>query len=327
MPGFPVLTTLQPIVGVDMHKSIPPPPPAGPLLVPHPVVWGVGLSQWTSFMWAVATSKATSPESKCPKPIAVGAGHACGRTHDAGPHAGHLWPNVLLPLVLLGSASKAEFGSGKVKVGTATGTLDMAVNVAYAMNFNLDCQEFPLPPMPTGMAFTIYYNVTAGFSLMDFVRGLIQMGVDLLISWAVGAICAVLTGAIKGLISGLTKGGVFAAIGSAIKGNFDFGFTTQAGLTSAKGLFNDGAGYFASNGRLFVDAWKALPTSAAWAWKNAPVDQTLNIVGGALSTFGLGTPTGYSPQYTPVGGGDHNVVTGGPSAGTAAGNWVDGLFR
>src|ERR1700749_802553 len=112
MAGFPVLTTTQIIVGVDFHKAVPPPPPVGPLMTPHVVMWGSGLSQKMNFLWSVAsTSKASSPESGCLKPVAVGHGHACGRTHDAGPHPGHIWPNIFLPLIMLGSGSKAEFGS------------------------------------------------------------------------------------------------------------------------------------------------------------------------------------------------------------------------
>jgi hypothetical protein len=320
MPGFPVLTTIQPIVGADFHKAIPPPPPAGPLMTPHVVVWGSGLSQKSSFMWAVATSKASSPESGCPKPVVVGFGHACGRTHDAGPHPGHIWPNVLLPLVLLGSASKAEFGSGTVKVRVAgADSADMAVNVAFVLNANLDCQDFPIPPLPTGMCFTIHYSVKAGFSFADFCRGLVQMVVDMALTWAVGAVCAVVTGAISGLIASGGRSGVMAAMRSAIGSNF--GLSSSAGLRSAAGLMNDGAGYFASNGRLFVNGWRAMPPALANAWRNAPVDQVMGIAGSMLSTFGLGTPVGYAPEYAPVGGSKPT------SASSRANRWIDGLWR
>ena len=73
MAGFPVLTTTQIIVGVDFHKAVPPPPPVGPLMTPHVVMWGSGLSQKMNFLWSVAsTSKASSPESGCLKPVTVG---------------------------------------------------------------------------------------------------------------------------------------------------------------------------------------------------------------------------------------------------------------
>ena len=324
MPGFPVLTTVQPIIGVDMHKSLPPPPPAGPLMLPHPVVWGSGLSQKTGFMWAIAaTSRASSPESGCPKPVSVGFGHACGRTHDAGPHPGHIWPNALLPLILLGSSSKSSFGSGTVKVAVSPqggGSADMAVNCAFVMNLNMQCQDFPIPPAPTGFCFTIHYNVMAGFSLADFCRGVVQWLVDLALTWLVGLVSAGLSAALKGLVTKLMGNGAFMSVAwSAFKGNFTF--TSAAGVRSAMGLMRDGAGFFASSGRLFVDGWRAIPAALANSWKDAPVDQTVGLVGTAAGTFGLGTPIGYAPKDAPVGGyGDNTVSTG-------VGKWVDSLFR
>jgi hypothetical protein len=289
MPGFPVLTTLQPIVGVDFHKAIPPPPPAGPVMTPHVVVWGSGLSQKTGFLWAVAsTSKASSPESGVMKPVLVGAGHACGRGHDAGPHPGHIWPNIFLPLIMLGSASKCEFGSSTVKISvsqTQGGSADFGVNVAYVMNLNLDCNDFPLPPTPTGVCFAGNYTGYAGVTLKDVAHGLLQMIADMALTWGVGAICSWAGGKLtKGILSLLGRSATMAAVGTAT------------------GLMNDGAGYFASNGRLFVDAWKFMPTAAAYAFKNAPIDQAVGLVGTAIGTFGLGTPIGYAPANAPVGG-------------------------
>jgi hypothetical protein len=324
MPGFPVLTTLQPIFAVDMHKSIPPPPPAGPLMLPHPVVWLSGLSQMTGFMWAIAaTSRASSPESGCPKPTAVGRGYACGRTHDAGPHPAHVWPNIFLPMILLGSSSKSEFGSGTVKVAVSPqggDSLDMGVNVAYFMNFNLQCQDFPLPPTPTGFCFAVNYTVTAGFSLTDFLRGLVQCFVDAGLTWAVGFSCVVLGAALKAALSRLMSSRAFTATAiNALKGGFSF--RSEAGVRGAKGLMNDGAGFFASNGRVFVDGWRAMPKAVANAWKSARTDQVLGVTSSTFGTFGLGTPIGYAPAHAPVGG---------YAKGTVAyhfGNWVDGLFR
>lgn len=324
MPGFPVLTTIQPIAGVDMHKSLPPPPPAGPLMLPHPVVWGSGLSQKTAFMWAIAaTSRAASTDSGCLKPTVVGFGHACGRTHDAGPHLGHIWPNALLPLILLGSSSKAEFGSGTVQVGVspqAGGSADMGVNMAYVFNMNLDCQDFPLPPMPTGFSFTIHYNVTAGFGLNDLLRGLVQMAFDLAATWLVGLASAGLGALLKGLFSRLfTNQSFMSAAWASFKGNFTF--TSEAGLRSAMGLMNDGAGFFASNGRLFAQAGRFMPAALANAWKAAPVDQAVGVAGTAVGTFVVGSPIGYAPENAAVFGWNPN------SPGSQMGTTINNLFR
>ena len=313
MAGFPVLTTVQPIVGVDFHKSLPPVPP---VMVPHIVVWGSGLSQKTGFMWAIsATSRASSPESGCAKPTVVGCGHGCGRTHDAGPHPGHIWPNAFLPIILLGSSSKAEFGSGTVKIAVSPqggGSLDMAINVAYILNLNLDCQDFPLPPLPTGLSFTIHYNVKAGFSLMDFLRGLIQMAMDMVLTWLVGFACAGLTAGLSGLIGKIMGKGAFGALFAA---SFKSSFSL-AGVTRTAG-----AGFFAANGRQFISGWRAIPSALASAWRTAPADQAVGLAGTAFGTFGLGTPIGYAPQNAPVGGWGPNT------AATRLGTIVDGLFR
>ena len=309
MPGapFPVLTTIQPIVGVDMHKAIPPPPPAPPPFTPHVVVWGVGLSQKMPFLWATGTSTASTIESGVPKFVAVGVGHAVGRTHDAGPHPAHVWPNVLLPIIMLGSASKSEFGSGTVKVSTSKGAMDMGVNVAWVMNLNLQCNDFPIPKTPTGMAFTLNYTVYAGFSLADFFRGLIQMIVDILISLAVGAICAVLSGAVKGLISRVAGSSAWGALGKGILGSFKR-------PQSAAALMNDGAGVIRSSGRLFVDAWRAMLPAAKNAWKNDAVGLSVGVGNKVLKTFGFGSAGGW-------GLGAQNAVAK-PASGA-----VDNLFR
>jgi hypothetical protein len=298
-------------------------------MVPHVVVWGSGLSQKTGFMWAVAaTSRAASPESGCATPTLVGFGHACGRTHDAGPHPGHIWPNALLPIILLGSSSKAEFGSGTVSLAISPqggGSADMAVNVAYALNMNLDCQDFPLPPLPTGLCFTIHYNVLAGFSLTDFLRGLIQMVADMLLTWIVGLACAGITAGLSGIVGSLLGKGSFGALTSAaFRSSFSLGGTVGGtAIRSAAGLMNDGAGYFASNGRLFVDAWRFIPSALATAWRTAPADQVIGLVGTAIGTFAIGTPVGWAPQNAPVGGWNPDQ----PSLGGKLGTLINGLFR
>ena len=144
MPGVPMhcLNTIQPIVGCDAHKAIPPPPPAPPPFTPHAVVWGEGWSQKMNFLgMAVATSKATSPESLQPKPVACGWGYAVARTHDAD--SSHICAEARCSgIVGAGSEVRVRLRTVKLKTG------DMAIAVLYAANLNLDCFDFPLPPAP-----------------------------------------------------------------------------------------------------------------------------------------------------------------------------------
>jgi len=320
MPGFPVLTTLQPIVGVDAHKSLPPPPPVGPLMLPHPVVWGSGLSQKTGFMWAIAaTSRASSPESGCLTPTRVGPGYACGRTHDAGPHPGHIWPNALLPLILLGSASKAEFGSGSVKTAIAPqagGSADKAINVAFVLNLNLDCQDFPIPPLPTGMCFTTNYFVYAGFTFIDFLRGMMQMIMDALVTWLVGLGCAALSSVLSGVIGKLLGTGALSDIWGAFKGSFLLGGSGVSGAVRGAVMAD-----YALSGRAFVEGWRAIPGALASAWRQAPVDQIVGPITSLLGTFGPGTPIGYAPKNAPVGGWGPTTASSGYSG------WIDNWHR
>jgi hypothetical protein len=295
-------------------------------MVPHVVVWGSGLSQKTSFMWAIAaTSRASSPESGCLTPTLVGPGHACGRTHDAGPHPGHIWPNALLPLILLGSASKAEFGSGTVKTAIAPqagGSADMGINVLYILNANLDCQDFPLPPAPFGMCFTTNYMVRAGFSIFDLLRGLFQMIADALVTWAVGAFCAAFSAALSGLLG---KSFVSTFLESLRGGSERLGGVVDGvAIRSAQGLMADGAGFFASNGRLFVDGWRSVPAALATVWRSAPADQVAGLAGTALGAFGLGTPIGYAPKNAPIGG--WNPAPNSTFNSTYS-SWIDGWHR
>ncbi len=193
MPGwpFPCLNTIQPIFGCDIHTAI---PPQVPTPMPHPVVWGVGWSQKINVLgMAVSKSKASSPESGQIRPVQAGWGYSVGRTHDAGPHPAHLYPNVLLFTIMLGSSAKHEFGSGTVKV---PGGHDMGIGVMYVFDKPLDCND-PCA-FPTSQAITATNTVRAGFTFSDFLRGTVQMAVDTAIDYLTGLIG-------KGIIRGPAK--------------------------------------------------------------------------------------------------------------------------
>jgi hypothetical protein len=272
MFGYPVLTTVQPIVGVDMHMSIPPPPPVGPVMVPHPVVWGTGLSQkigWTG------NSKASSPESGCTRPVAVGFGYACGQQHDAGPHLGHLWPNVFYPLISYGASSKSHFGSSTVRIAVAPdkgGSEAMAVNVYGICNLNLHCHDFPFPPFPSGLSFTIHYSVTAGFSFGDLLWGWLSMCVDMALGWLMAAACEWLSKVMAPAFAKLLGRSAQSMMRAAQSDIF------ENGVRFASDLMNDGAGFFASNGRLFVDSWRFMASAARNAWENEPGEVLAEVI-------------------------------------------------
>jgi hypothetical protein len=283
------LNTIQPIIGVDMHKTVPPPTPPPPF-APHVVVWGEGWSQKTGFMWAVANSKAASPESKVPKPVAVCWGYAIGRGHDAGPHPGHIWPNILLPLILLGSGSKSQFASGTVSHPKG----NMAIAVAFAVNLNLDCQDFPIPPLPTGVVMAMFSTVEAGFTLGDFLGGLFSMLMDMALTWLSGLICAGITSALSAIGRGLS-----GALSSVFNGG---GFFAAFGRGFGRGFLQNMASSFETR---FVSSMA--PSALASAFRSAaltPVSRALlsqfpyimGPVGAAVGIRVIGSPVGYSNE-------------------------------
>ena len=189
MPGFamPCLNTSQPIFGSDIHLCIPPPPPAPPTPLPHPVVWVVGLSQETNFlMLGGRTGKALLRADDIKQPVMAGWGHAVAQGHDSGPHPSHVFVNALMPQIVIGSSSKAEFASGTVH--TKKGLL--AVGALWAVNPQLQCGVVPLP---SGSAITVANTVRAGFTLGDFIEGLKQMIFDSVVTWLIGLTLGALT--------------------------------------------------------------------------------------------------------------------------------------
>jgi hypothetical protein len=283
--GMKCLNTIQPIFGVDMHRAIPPPLPTPPF-APHVVVWGEGWSQKMSFQWAIANSKAASRESGCAKPVAVCYGYGIGRAHDAGPHPGHIWPNLLLPLILLGSGSKSQFASGTVKLPTG----NMAIAVLFAVNLNLDCQDFPIPPLPTGTVIAALCTVKAGFTLGDLLGGLFSMLVDMAISWISGLIVAGLTSAIAAVGRGLLGGALARLFGGAFSGAFGRGF--------ARGFVQNFKSAF---GVAFVSRLTPRALAAAFA-KAAATPVTRELLGKAPYLMGpVGTALGIGVVGSPVG--------------------------
>src|SRR5438132_6182614 len=285
--GMKCLNTIQPIVGVDMHKTIPPILPIPPF-APHIVVWGEGWSQKTKFAWAVDNSKAASRESGVKKPVAVCWGYAVARGHDAGPHPGHIWPNILLPLVLVGSGSKSEFASGTVRNPQG----NMAIAVAKVVNLNLDCQDFPIPPLPTGVVLAMFSTVKAGFTLGDFLGGLFSMLIEMAIVWVSGLICAGIMGLRPALGRGLSGafksmfhgGGFFGALGRG----FGRGFLKEMSKSLKVPLVSK------LTPKALASAFRA---GAKTMFTPEVLKEFPYIVGpltSALSIYGVGSPLGYS---------------------------------
>ncbi len=292
--GMKCLNTIQPIFGVDYHKTIPPPPPAPPPFAPHVVVWGVGWSQKTGFRWAVGNSKAASPESGCKKPVQACMGYGVGRAHDAGPHLGHIWPNILLPFIILGSGSKSEFASGTVSLPTG----NFAIAVAYAVNLNLDCQDFPIPPLPSGVVMAMLCSVKAGFTLGDFLGGLFSMIIDIAITWLAGLVMAGVGAAFRGA-AGAVRAAFFGAGARGVLGAFGRGFSR--GFVQAFAGASPRALLSSLAPRAFASAFgrAALTPVTRALLSNFPY--IMGPIGSAIGIYGVGSPLGYSSPNSAYG--------------------------
>lgn len=198
VPANNLLNTIQLVAGCDMHKQIPPPPPAGPVPAPHVVVAVMGMAHPSG--------------TKASTTVRAGWGWALGRQHDLSMGMYHIAGNLLIPLVWAGAANKAEFGSASVSVDVSGAGLRLAVAVipGAGLNIQVDCNE-PCA-LPTSICIASLNTVYAGFSLADFIGGLVAMVSDIAITYIVGEIADVITGALGSLaIAGL--GEVLALLG------------------------------------------------------------------------------------------------------------------
>jgi hypothetical protein len=190
MPGCNVLNSIQLVQGIDMHKQIPPPPPAGPLPAPHVIVAVMGMADPSGAQ--VSTT------------VKAGFGFALGRQHDLSMGMYHFAGNLMLPIVWAGAGNKAEFGSASVSVGVDGKAKRLAVACIplVGINLQLDCNE-PCA-LPTSVCDASLNTVFAGFSLADFVAGFIAGVVDGAITWLVGKIA----GGIADLLGGIAIAGL-----------------------------------------------------------------------------------------------------------------------
>ncbi len=244
------LNSFQLVAGCDLHKQIPPPPPAGPLPAPHVVAYCIG--------WAGPdTGKASTT-------VKAGWGHALGRQHDIGMGPYHFAMNALLPLVWLGAGNKAEFGCSTISVDVGGSALRMAVALipGAGLNLQLDCNE-PCP-MPTSTCVASFNTVYGGFSLADCLAGFAAMIGDVAVTWLSSKIAG---GILKG--AGALVTGVLAEVAGGIE------VMLMAGLASV--AFPIASQYLSGAANLVVGWMVGSPLGYSFPW--APG----NVYGGKLN--------------------------------------------
>ncbi len=264
---FNVLKTYHPMIGI-------------PVLEWHQAIFPPDPSPKPKIMHACAAMLCAGPWgilSGKPNRTAVSAsgGVMLSQGTDIGPLIPHfnlipfLPPNALLPIIILTSGSKSHFGARKNVAAQGP----VAFAVAVKVNFNLNCAGPAMPPLPSGLVIT-FNTHTTGATVGDVIAGALHMGVDLLVQF------------------GLNR--LFAAPGVA-------GFFERMTARLLDPIVKRLTG--------FVVLELAVRSLTGSNWLGVAADALLLSILPAKVTgiFLLGSPVGYSPSYTPVGG-----LPGGP---------------
>ncbi len=160
-----ILMPIHPMIGIDYHDLVPPPPaPPTPVpMQPYGVVQVLmGISGDSKFTTKVFTMNFPA--------MHMGTDIGKALVHVGNP------ANLLLPVIIGFSASKSLFGASTVQ---AEGKPVATACMVFA-NQNLNCNN-PVN-LPTGSV-CAPNTVMAGMSLGDYLTGALMMGVDMLVSF------------------------------------------------------------------------------------------------------------------------------------------------
>jgi len=243
------------MIGVDVHDTVMPLPPPYPS--PH-------------FVTHILNGFNTSV-SKSDNVLSMGF-YPLNRGSDIGMGIPHVALNYLVPIHMLVSGSKSEFGVFSVLVNKSP----VAVACLWQVSFNLNCQgpTMPLIPLPTGGVLAPSRNLV-GFKLGDFFGSLFILLTDVFIQ----------------------------------------GMVNHIGNTAGKKLNNWLFKHIgASCVRQITPFFLRFP-KGGYAMNKLIANTLTNLPSTIVLMFTLGSPVGYSPDYTLLGGeGDladgQNIVGG-----------------
>jgi len=171
MAGWPasVCVMMNPVFGRDVHDMIIPPAPAP---IPGPYVWVQTLS---GIFW---------PTVKMAPTVFSGSFPVIQRGSDIGSFVVHIGnpANINLPFIILGSASKSEFGSLSVKAENKPLATTFPL---FILGVNLTCQGpalGPAGPFPLPLGAVLGFGTQfAGMSLGDVIACLVITIADMVI--------------------------------------------------------------------------------------------------------------------------------------------------
>lgn len=194
MSAFNLLRPNHLMMGVDLHDAIMPPSLKPVPFMPHFVIAELRGGMNISFGGGFSGTCKHTPK------VHVYFDEGLNRATDIGPWIDHVFYNLLIPLILIGSASKSEFGASTVR---AEGR-PVATAVFKTSNLNLNCSD-PLA-LPTGYV-DAPCTVRAGMTLGDLIAGILEGLFDMAVSLALSLMFKWL-GKFRGMTRMLGKQGV-----------------------------------------------------------------------------------------------------------------------
>lgn len=239
-----VLKNWHPMIGCDIHDTLPPPGIVPVPKIPH--VTAMILHGVTGL-----TSKKRADVVTASRGLTMIRGTDIGPLipHVPVPPVFHYW----LPLLILTSGSKSHFGASTVV--TADGPV--AIAVLKVVNLNLNCSGPTFPPMPSGCVVAATTHVT-GVTWGDILAGSLSLVLDAAVQFVLNR-----------LFNGKTGEGFTNRLTRSIMGPL-------AARMMASSTLRIGLQFF-----LREQIVQALPTVIAIL---------------------VGSPLGYSPDHSPVGG-------------------------
>ena len=267
---FNVLKHYHPMIGVpwlERHQTVfPPPLPPPPAPLPH-------------FCFAILCSPPWGLLAGKPNPsVLADAGINLSQGNDSGPLIPDInvppgpSPNLLLPVIFLTSGSKCHFGSSKHVLGQGP----IAFACLNVIHFNLNCAGPTWPPLPSGLVIP-FATETTGVTPGDLVGGFLHMVADAAIQYGLNRLFN--SSKVANLMERLT----FRVFGGMVSKFAGFGINYHAGEWLGMTLSS------------------LASTASGKVWANAAGQLLDNLLPSTIATL-IGSPVGYSPGVTPIGG-------------------------
>ena len=279
---------------IEMHNSVfPPPLPPVPPYLPH-----LSTAPLCVPPWGALTGKPNGD-------VLSDVSRTLSQGTDIGPLIPHIHipmapPNVLLAVIFLTSGSKSHFGASRHVL--PKGPAAFAV-LKYA-SINLNCAGFTWPPLPSGVVAAAWATKVTGVSVGDIVAGFAHMVLDAIVQFGLNRF---FNGKFMSSVFERLTFKLFGPLAFRVVG-FTFNYHVGEWLSMAAGTYlrSETAVLFGRAGAAIVD----------------------NIIPTAVAVL-VGSPVGYSPGFSPLGGGGlhpkqpQNVVD---DAHKGLTNFVDDLF-